>query len=83
MKLQALAVLGLAFAMTLPTQGSTQAATRHYAHHYSRVAPAATHPGYYGWGPADPGAPNRLYNYFRGIGDCVIDEGYGRVTLCD
>jgi hypothetical protein len=38
----------------------------------------------YGWRPADPTAgPNSLYSYFRRHGYCVIDEGYGRATLCN
>jgi len=27
--------------------------------------------------------PYSLYNYFKSQGRCVVDEGYGRATLCD
>jgi hypothetical protein len=73
-------------------QAQEFSAARHYRtqarasrRHYGGYAPyRRTYRGYgYGNYGGYYAPPYSLYNYFRSQGRCVVDEGYGRATLCD
>ena len=81
------------FALAIGTASANTTTKRHP--HHARGTPAAYAQPYapqnsyaphnsWGWGLASPNAaPISLFTYFRTHGYCVIDEGYGRATLCD
>jgi hypothetical protein len=84
------ASLSVVFALATGT-ASANTTTKRHPHHAARGTPAAYAPqnsyaphNSWGWGLASPNAaPISLFTYFRTHGYCVIDEGYGRATLCD
>jgi hypothetical protein len=88
------ASLAAAFALALGT-AAANATTKRHPHHAAQANPAAyaqpyasqnsyAPQNYWGWRLASPNAaPISLFTYFRTHGYCVIDEGYGRATLCD
>jgi hypothetical protein len=59
-----------------------QAGSNYYSPAYQNSAAAAQRRWRYG---ADPsyGPGTAQMNFFRSIGRCVMDEGYGRYTFCD
>jgi hypothetical protein len=74
------AACGLAASVALTAAAG--ATTRHHPHRYV-IYPS--HPYYQSRpGLADPSfMPNPQLQFLRRNGDCVIDEGYGRVTRCN
>jgi hypothetical protein len=82
MKTSVIAFAAAALAVAFIPVGAANAATRHH-HVHHRIYDRAPYGGG-GWSGADPTAgPNSLLRYYRRNGDCAIDEGYGRATLCD
>ncbi len=80
--------LALSFAIALISAGNAAAAAGTAHRHTHHAAPQQswnnTSGSSWGWRPAEPNAPPiSLFSYFRSHGYCVIDEGYGRATLCD
>jgi hypothetical protein len=47
-----------------------------YVRYHRRPYGYGNYGGYYA-------PPYSLYNYFKSQGRCVVDEGYGRATLCE
>jgi hypothetical protein len=80
--------LALSLAIAFVSAGNAAAATGTAHRHTHHAAPQQswtnTSGSSWGWRPAEPNAPPiSLFSYFRSHGYCVIDEGYGRATLCD
>ena len=79
-----LALAAAGFATTLIPAGADAASYHHPRHIYPHAAYTYAPQAPWGWRAANPNAgPNSLFTYYRSQGRCVIDEGYGRATLCD